>query len=476
MICKKCGAMIPDDSTFCTACGSRIEKEPARSAFFYAGDLDGGEKKPVPEVKAQPVSAEGTGLRFSSNLRRSSLDRGETAPEEKTAPVVPERVPAAVARKEPLPKEPPAPAKRGEAPAAAAPAWEAKPATKVKACAFCGSALEEDALFCTGCGKRVEKNEAEKPAPMPKPGFEEIKSKAARAFVKLPKWVLPAAGAAIVVIVVIAVLIAGVLTNWFTPVGPADQIAAAINNTANARYFTVDFEIASRSGSYESTMGGTVSASVDPGGDELTYYGDAVSNGMDATVAFYKDYFISDSYYGVIGYEYGDGMDPIGLDILKESNQTESFWKSVLYRPLPLSVYQNKALGKCIAECVKKMDDPKWLEENTNYSVKTQDDVVTHSMDINMHSFLEEGLKDIKESISNQSYNELVDLVDSVENIYIRLEVEVKNGKLVRYEETILSDHINSYRYSLEFYDFGKNMIDTDKLEDLLAEAKENSY
>ncbi len=118
MICKHCGATIPENSKFCLTCGKEGCKESsaaaAGSAFMKAGSLDGS----IPSRSITPVSTEteerkpASELRFSSGFNRSESTRAEVK-EEKYSPT---------------------------------------PNPKGIFCGYCGAQNQKDAAFCEECG------------------------------------------------------------------------------------------------------------------------------------------------------------------------------------------------------------------------------------------------------------------------------------------------------------------------------------
>ncbi len=98
MFCKNCGAQIDDSVSFCTSCGTKIEKENRPEAVPAAQAIQPGAATPA-QREAAASAAEGTRLEAAGPVQREEPSAGETLLPEAGIALPP---PAAVRRKEKL--------------------------------------------------------------------------------------------------------------------------------------------------------------------------------------------------------------------------------------------------------------------------------------------------------------------------------------------------------------------------------------
>jgi double zinc ribbon protein/zinc ribbon protein len=153
-VCSSCESEVSESSNFCTSCG-----QPMAKPGLAAAPPPAERTCPSCGATAEPSSAFCTGC-------------GGRLP----ATVEPVAAPTLVAVPAPAADSSPQESLRPDAPAPAPVA--AGPVLPPAFCTFCGTSLEQDTRFCTGCGANVSGGE---PSEAPAAGPEEIPVQAASA-------------------------------------------------------------------------------------------------------------------------------------------------------------------------------------------------------------------------------------------------------------------------------------------------------
>lgn len=465
MICKNCKETIPDDSAFCPSCGQKVEAEAAveqtptfSPAFRQAGSLDGSDSgggTPVSERQVE-VPQSDSGLRFSSSFKRADS--------------VPTEEPVAV----------PVSPKWDDVPENGSIFVEESPVANC--CPHCGGVLDADARFCNNCGKKLGESLAKK-VEKKLGGVELPKLKKAHSIPK--KWIVTAASIAAVLAIV---LIIGFATNWFGATGPAVQVASAVKNTLTAKNFSVDFEYTYNAyREYSNEARGTAYVAFNPEDRELTVYADLIIDGESGVFAIYDGYYIIDANHECWGEDISDYLDDL-FDGYEEGMEKDGTWEELfdtLFPHAPRDVIDFTILDDCITEYVKNLNNKKWLEENAGYSVKKNNGVTQYCLSPDVYDFLKASVVQFEDAFVESSdyddlYEELRDLRSGSKYTDTEVVFGVKSGKLTEfsfdisgpYEGLTYGDEVH---IETNFYDIGKTEFDIDELEDMLAEAKENS-
>lgn len=465
MVCKNCKASIPDDSMFCPSCGQKVEAEPVvtpaptfSSAFRQAGSLDGSDSgMGAPVVERKPVAPqEDTGLRFSSSFKRAdSVPAVEPVAEPVAVPVNPK--------------------------------WEEVACSEPEAtlttnrCPHCGGTMDPDAKFCNNCGKKLSASLAERAAKK----FTGIKAP------KLPKKGIIAAAS--IALILAIVLIVGAATNWFGVTGPAAQIARAVKNTFAAKNFSVDFEYTyNEYREWGTEVSGTAYVALDPDKRELTLYADVTAEGESGVIAIYDGFYIVDGPAGCWGYDVSEELDAY-FDAYEEGTAKDFSWEDFINSISYEGAYDEAKedidfdkLDTCLAAYIKKLNDKKWLEENAGYSVEKDGGVTMHCFNPDIYSFLKASASEIENAFIDQDlYDEMndgiTDLRSGSKYTDTNIVFGIKGGKLVHFEGKVSGSYDgltqgDELHIEADFYDIGKTKIDTDELDDMLAEAKKNGY
>lgn len=421
MICEKCGNPVADNSKFCTVCGAAMMQEaPAvqsESFFCAAPDLSA--------PKAEQAAAEQTVTVFA--------DAVPEMPEEEAPVVLAEEdffsQSGAENASAPVPVMQVVPAKEQEI----APTIEATPAC----------------------------------APAEAAPAKEKKSHAG--------LIIAVAAAAVIVL---GVLIAGLLTNWFRPAkkhGPMDEIKAVCeatfpedctNGTANVclKFGGMKFDI-------------PVQFDIDrENPEESAAIADINILGQSMTVGFYQSKVILSANGYVAAEEIGGEMPSLDIGAMKTKDgkyDTESYFRETLDEDEFEAIAEETdfdELDKALQELEDDFNDKAWLEEFCGYSREKEDDTVTYIFRPTPE-LSGEIMRIFSPAYKGEEPLEAADFELPLEEIRI---VAVK-GKLDRIGVDLEVEG-QSMALEISFDNLGNTKVDRDALSDLLDEAEENLY
>lgn len=367
-------------------------------------------------------------------------------------------------------------------------------------CENCGNPLPDGARFCGECGAPVSQAPAEEAAQEAAPVIaeevipaEEAVQEAAAAPVVIPEapteQTAPKKSRAGLIIAVIAaaaivlgVLIAGFLTNWFRaekPKGPMDEIVAAYkaafpegssNGTANIRAkisgisvdIPVQFDI-----DRENRENSAVHADIDIFGSRMT-------------LGMYQGKLIVSSNGFVDAYALDEALPGTGTSGMKKDGRydTESYFREALdedeFEKLAAELDFDK-LNEAMQELEADFNDEAWLTEFCGYSREEEKDTVTYHL-----SASPELLDEIKRIISPASKNQdfgdemFEQAMEGIGEVIpldrLKYDVVSVKGKL---DHVVVTFEIegNPVELELSFSEIGKTVVDRDALQELLDSA-----
>lgn len=309
-----------------------------------------------------------------------------------------------------------------------------------KCCTNCGAGLDEDALFCSACGYPVDLwNESAskgKSAPAHKKHWAKK--------VSVTGWKRTVI--TITAIVLLLALAATLVSSYFAVLGgPLQRMTAAINHTIRAESFTADTTLER--------------------GDWTLYQSWYVQYDLrDENLLLWMTRAInSDTYKMAIcdGYQAGkwddDGeynVENVQRDInflfdtYRESAKLsfrKTDWQSVLdgierglYREVARKADMEQA-EKDLQKLIKHMNSKKWMKENAGYSCKWKNGVMTHTLRIDLYTFLMACLECFEDSFYSKS--DYYAMQDEIEETFwnedrIDISLSVKNGKVSAFTYT----------------------------------------
>lgn len=337
-------------------------------------------------------------------------------------------------------------------------------------CIHCNCELPDDSRFCANCGQ---------PLPVPAPAapvevapvVPALSEDAAAVAPEIPeeqppvpprkskKWILwTGIGVGVVAIIVVILLLTGVLGGKKYPQDGAKKLIENGN-------FTVEVK----------AMGDKITAQVDIDWDreEMTVY---LEKNGELVEAIYDGYYITyDSWYDEYiiedySYEIEEFFDSY------EGNE-EADWEELvdeIYDLLHVDVEDYvdlDQLSKCMNTLEKKFENEKWLKENAGYTKEKEDGVTLHIYEPDLAELGIAILDIFKPCLKDEDlYDEAIDMLDMYEYLLeeykLKVTLGVDNGYLVSAEVRFAGLKIKA---TIE--DIGSTHIDTDELEDILADA-----
>lgn len=303
-----------------------------------------------------------------------------------------------------------------------------------KCCTNCGAGLDEDALFCSACGYPVDL-------------WNESASKGTSAPAHKKHWAKKVSVTGwkrtvitITAIVLLLAMATTLVSNYFAVLGgPFQQMTAAINHTIRAESFTSDI-------TYEySNLCAYISVytqydlknedllvwltSTDRYGDDDTM---AICDGYQATCNNVGTYYAYNAQKS-ISYLFDSYQQSSNLHFKKTD------WQSLLdgverglYRDIARRVDMEQA-EKDLQKLIKHMNSKKWMKENAGYSCKWKNGVMTHTLRIDLYTFLMACLECFEDSFYSKS--DYYALQDEIEETFwneerLDISLSVKKGKV----------------------------------------------
>lgn len=326
-------------------------------------------------------------------------------------------------------------------------------------CHHCGQSLPDGSRFCRYCGEKVE--------------IKQGKKRRAGVFV--------AAG---LTLLLVAVLIAGAVTNWFGLAGPAVQIAGAVIRTVKAQSFTVDFDCAYHG--QEDPVAGTAYVCFGPDERELTLLAELTRENKALTVGVYDEYFLIETADRCSGYDISPILDRL---FIPDRQDEDAFWEEWLEGIAEGAYDQAKKyidfdkLDRALLSYALKLNDESWLAENAGYRTEKKDGARLHCFEIDLYRFLTASLAQMKDVfLEERLYEKVCDSIKLIKPVSDRTDIQlifgIKGGKLVHLEGAF-SGHYGilfqggSADIEADLYGIGKTELDTDRLKTMLKKAKQ---
>ena len=305
-----------------------------------------------------------------------------------------------------------------------------------KCCTNCGARLDEDALFCSACGYPVDLwNESAskgKSAPAHKKHWAKK--------VSVTGW--KGTVITITAIVLLLAMATTLVSNYFAVLGgPFQQMTAAINHTIRAESFTLD--TASEYGVFDRASYSSIYACYNLKEENLLLWmTEAADSDDNDTIAICDGYGArkwSDGTYS------SENMQKSINNLFEAYRQTSNLhfkrtdWQSLLdsmerglYRTIARKIDMEQA-EKDLQKLIKHMNGKKWMKENAGYSCKWKNGVMTHTLRIDLYTFLMACLECFEDSFYSKS--DYYALQDEIEETFwnedrLDISLSVKKGKV----------------------------------------------
>lgn len=348
-------------------------------------------------------------------------------------------------------------------------------------CKHCGTQVADDNAFCTNCG-----------ATLPK---KHLKISPADGFFWARKFLLSHRVIAIVLCIALLIGMVGICTNWFGLNGPAVQIANAVRKTLTAKSLTVDFTVSAATGSGlekdTRKISGKAQICLDLKHEEITLFLTVKGlNGETVEYAIYDGYLLTMEEGRVYKEDISDKLDAFfeayedAQERAKEMIKNGQVdWKELLetidedaYETAQEHVNFTKLNG-CISQLAKNMNSPAWLRKNAGYHTSLRSNMKVHTFQPDICEFLEAVLPIFRPAFRDRDdYTELEESLEKLDedlgNTDLSLVFGIRGSKLRMLELELALDS-QQISANLEFSKIGHTRIDTNKLDDLLDEAKE---
>ncbi len=276
----------------------------------------------------------------------------------------------------------------------------------------------------------------------------------------------------VVAIVLVAALVIGLLSGFS---GPATSIYKGLEKTLNSENLTMAFEMTS---AYGDTIEGEFMIAVDLEEREFTLYGTMESNGSEIIFAIYDGYAINATEYGTFAEDISDEMDDI-FDAYEDGVGKDPDYEELISNMFGQDVYDEMedtmdmdALEDCLVKVLKKLNDEKWLAENTGFTSKEKSGTTIYAFEPNVYDFFVAVAPELEDAFKDSDdFDDMMDSLEEAEDYISDVEFEFSVG-LKSGAVTLLTFDMGSISLEAEFSNLGKTEIDMDELEDMLDEAK----
>lgn len=235
----------------------------------------------------------------------------------------------------------------------------------MKICMYCGQSLPDEAVFCAGCGNRLDAVEPYEEAPV--------------ADKPKKKKILIAVIAAVSAVAVLFFTFSFIF-NWFGLFSPMARVARATMRTVQADSMTIDVGIKTTSGDYYAERSAIARIVIDEEAEEVhrysensyyVNYGDqvsrsegasATSNGREYTYSAVDGKVTSGRISEVDDKEFFDQREEIEEEIDWEEVIEEAGWEDIL---------DEDEMDNFVRELNRKyFGNRRWLKKNAGYSKK----------------------------------------------------------------------------------------------------------
>lgn len=271
--------------------------------------------------------------------------------------------------------------------------------------------------------------------------------------------------------VLVVVMIAGLLTNWFGLYGPGAKIVLAGKNTLATKNFTITYSI---NGTHRST----IQWDMDPDAREFTLV--VLDPDGKISTAIYKGYRIYDHSYGGSSHIYAtdirDDLDGLFNTItrLQDDLDTDAMLEKldkILDGKLS-ELFDLKKLSNCLTGLYRDFNSDSWLKDNVGFSKDRSDGTTLYHFRPDTYRFLNECLATVRPALRDGRYEDLRQTLDKNQTVLSEMDYEICIG-IEKKKLTSLQIHIADLGdLGFEFSRFGGTSIQTEGLDRLLEQAK----
>lgn len=332
----------------------------------------------------------------------------------------------------------------------------------MKNCMYCGQSLPDEAVFCAGCGNRVDAVEPYEEAPV----ADKPKKK------KILIAVIAAVSAAAVLFFTFEFCFN--LVGIFSPMG---RIARATMRTVQADSMTIDVDIKTTSGSYYSEQSTIARIVIDEEAEEVHRYSEnsyyrkyrdqvsrseeasATSNGREYTYSAVDGKVTSGRISEVDDKEFFDQREDVEDEIDWEEVIEEAGWEDIL---------DEDEMDDFVRELNRKyFGNRRWLKKNAGYTKKGN----TYTFRPDAETFIE-ALADIVDESdaftrkgkreAEEGFDELLDALDESD---AKFDVEVSFTVKGRYLSNVHIEYAMAAEGDTEAVELDINISDVNKTE-----------
>ena len=340
----------------------------------------------------------------------------------------------------------------------------------VKKCPLCGAVVPADAPVCSGCGVSFRVQQPAQRPVAPAPGAAPVKAPKAK------KSAAPLIVGIVAVLLIIGIVVAGFMTNWFGLAGgPLDTVYNATNATLRSGSFHVEF-LVSVNKAMEVT--GSADCIIDTEEKEFALLAEARAMGETIQIGVLdgKAVMVMPGGY-VDAMDFSDQLDMIFEELEDEMTVDEAV-ETIVEVALEASGLDEMVDTDKAIDCVdKSLNSASWMKKNAGYSTESDGGVKLHVFQPKIGDLLIAALEALEPAFEDP--DELEEGLEYFEDMKsemndmaeIDVALGVKGGKLVKAEGNVDVDG-QKITFEVTFEDIGSAKVDTDAIEDLMKEAE----
>lgn len=284
-----------------------------------------------------------------------------------------------------------------------------------------------------------------------------------------------------VLLLILAFVVSGIVTDWFGLYGPASKISIAGAKTFIAQNFSADFEISTGKLYVE----GILQLNIDQDNETIEVYLEAVSGKTVYIAAIYDSKLI----YGTQKHLFSKDIGPQLENYFRKSDKKSAKIRSIddaldlLFNIIPedlqqkinesyLDLDETKDLLKSFL--FTKLNRTSWLKEHAAYKTYRVDGVQYHTFRTEKGELLSDMLEHFESAfISEKLHNQLQQSAEAIQQSDSSTETlfAIDDGFLCKFESITRSPNKTSY-ITVEFHSIGATKIDYEQLSELLQKTK----